>query len=166
MKRQSFWVLLLALLSFSGIHKFYVSVTNVNYAVKEDALQITSRIFTDDLDFVMEERYGFKAQLGTSNENPRADAYLEKYVRSKFTIRINGRESPYHFIGKKVDNDVVICYLEIPKVNYSQIKSIAIQNEILMDVFDDQQNVVHLKMGVDKKSFMFVRGNSTGMLNL
>ena len=36
--------------SLTLAHKFYVSVTNINYSEKTDALQITSRIFVDDLE--------------------------------------------------------------------------------------------------------------------
>ena len=66
-KRTALLFTAVLLLSFASTHKFYVSVTNVVYSEKEDALQITSRIFIDDLEKLLEERYGIKAVMsGTS----------------------------------------------------------------------------------------------------
>lgn len=153
-------------LSFASAHKFYVSVTNIVYAEEEDAFQITSRVFIDDLDDLLEERYGIKAKLATPNEAKIADEYIEKYFRAKFAMELNGKPAEYIFLGKRYDNDVVICYLEIPKVGFSGLKSISIQNEILTDLFEEQQNVVHLKWKGHKKSFVLIKENNKGMLNL
>ena len=154
------------LLSFASAHKFYLSVTNVEYAEENDAFQITSRIFIDDMDDLLEERYGIDSKLATPNESKMADAYIEKYFRSKFVVELNGKPAQYNFLGKQYDNDVVICYLEIPKVGFQGLKSIAIQNEILTDLFEEQQNVVHLKWKGHKKSFVLIKENNKGMLNL
>ena len=59
-----------------------------------------------------------------------------------------------------------MVYLEIPKVGFSKIKTIAATNEVLTDMFEDQQNVVHFKLAGKKKSFVLTRSNNKGMLNL
>ncbi|MDO6519235.1 hypothetical protein SAMN05421766_105141 [Zobellia uliginosa] len=159
-------LLLLPLMAFTAAHKFYVSVTNVNYSEKDKALQITSRIFIDDLDKLLLERYDLKAQLATGEESPLADAYLEKYLRAKFVIEVNGNNADYTYIGKKYDADVVIFYIEVPNVDKATLKSVQIENEILTDLFDEQQNVVHFKIGDQKKSFVLVKSRTKGMLNL
>ena len=46
--KKSLLLLVLPLLAFSTAHKFYVSVTNINYSEKTEAIQITSRVFIDD----------------------------------------------------------------------------------------------------------------------
>ncbi|TMU50832.1 DUF6702 family protein [Flagellimonas algicola] len=157
---------LLLLFSFTTAHKFYLSVTNVVYSEKNTSFQITSRIFIDDLDDVLEERYGIKAQLATDKESLVADAYIEKYLRAKFAIELNGEIVPYTFLGKEYDNDVVICYMELEDVDFSNLKSVSVQNEILTDLFEEQQNVVHLKWKGKKKSFVLIKENNKGMLNL
>lgn len=159
-------VLLLPLLAFTTVHKFYVSVTNINYVQEEDTFQITTRIFIDDLQKVLQERYDLNLQLATKSESDKADAYIEKYVRAKFVIKINGKVVPYTYLGKKYDTDLAVCYLELPKVNFSNIETIEVQNEILMDLFEEQQNIVHIKLEGKKKSFILIRENNKGMLNL
>ena len=58
--KKSFLILLLPLFAFTAAHKFYVSVTNVTYSEKNEALQITSRVFIDDLEEVLKERYDIR----------------------------------------------------------------------------------------------------------
>jgi len=157
---------ILLLFSFTTAHKFYLSVTNVVYSEEDASFQITTRIFIDDLEDVLEERYGIKAELATKNEANMADSYIAKYLKTKFTMELNGRVVPYNFLGKEYDNDVIICYLELENVDFDQLKTIAIQNEVLTDLFEEQQNVVHLKWKGQKKSFVLIKENNKGMLNL
>ena len=159
-------LLLLPLFAFTVIHKYYVSVTTINYSQKDDALQITSRIFIDDLERVLEERYGLTTELNTPEEDKSSDSYIEKYFKTKLLIKIDGEERPFTFLGKKYDADMVVCYMEIPKVELAQAKSVEIRNELLIDVFEEQQNVVNFKWDGKKKSFLLVKENSKGTLNL
>ena len=157
---------MLLFLSFSSAHKFYVSVTNIVYSEEDSAFQITSRVFIDDLDKLLEERYGIEAKLATPKESKIAEEYIEKYFRSKFVVELDGKVVPYNLLGKKYDTDVAICYLEIPNVKLSEVKTMSVQNEVLTDLFDEQQNVVHVKWNGNKKSFVLIRQNNKGMLNL
>ena len=161
-----FLILVLPLLAFSGLHKFYVSVTHVNYSEKEDALQITTRIFIDDLEAVLLERYGVKTLMATPKESELTDQYIEKYLKTKLLIELNEEKREYNFLGKRFDNDVVICYLEIPEVALPNLESVRVQNEVLTDLFEEQQNLVHLKIKGKKKSFVLYKESNKGMLNL
>ncbi len=164
--KNYFFLLVLPLLAFSTAHKFYVSVTNINYSEKDDAFQITTRIFIDDLEDVLKERYGVEGRLATDNESKMANEYLEKYLRTKFVVRLNGQQVTYDFLGKKYDDDVVICYIEVPKVGLETLKTLEFENEILTDLFDEQKNIVHVKWQGNKRSFVLIKSNPKGMLNL
>lgn len=159
-------ILVIPLFAFTIAHKYYVSVTQITYAEKDDALQITSRVFIDDMENLLKERYNVTGNLSTSEEYKLVDEYIEKYVREKFTIEINGKIKPFDFLGKKYDSDVLIFYIEVPKVNFSLIKSIQVENKVLTDLYDDQQNIVHLKIKEIKESFILTKSDAKGMLNL
>ncbi|MGB5667838.1 MAG: DUF6702 family protein, partial [Maribacter sp.] len=103
---------------------------------KDRSLQITSRVFIDDFEKVLEERYGIEANLSTESESKLADEYIEKYLRAKFVMYIDAKVKEYQFLGKKYDNDIMICYLEIPELDLDKIKTIELQNELLTDLFD------------------------------
>ncbi|UWX54142.1 hypothetical protein NYZ99_14115 [Maribacter litopenaei] len=164
--KKGVFLFILPLLAFTAAHKFYISVTNVNYSEKDDALQITSRLFLDDMNAVLKERYGIQPKLGIKAESELNREYFEKYLRSKFTVEIDGKTVPYTFLGKKYDTDMVICYPEVPKINLLGVSTIAITNELLTDMYYDQQNVVHFKVKGQKKSYVLVKSDTKGMLNL
>lgn len=159
-------LVLVPLFAFTGAHKFYISVTNVDYSEKDKAVQIITRVFVDDMNAVLKERYGIQTKLGTDKETDKDLEYLKKYLRTKFVVEINGKKVDYTFIGKKYDTDMLICYLEVPNVPLGNLKKIAIENEVLTDIYDDQQNVVHFKINGTKKSFVLVKSDTKGMLNL
>lgn len=166
MKKKIVLILfVLPLLSFT-VHKFYVSVTNINYAEDSKAFQITTRIFIDDLEALLEERYGISAALATPQELEIADDYIEKYLKAKLVIQLNNEKTEYNFLGKKYDNDVVICYLEIDNIDLNTLKSIEVENEILTDLYEEQKNLVHIKYKGKKKSFVLIKSDTKGMLNL
>ncbi|MEZ4970000.1 MAG: DUF6702 family protein [Flavobacteriaceae bacterium] len=159
-------ILLLPLLAFTVAHKFYISVTSVEYSERYRAIQLTTRIFIDDFDQVLLERYGVKGNLATKEESAMADSYIEKYLKEKFIVEINGKQVDYDFLGKVYDNDIMICYVEVPEINMESTSTISLRNEVLMDLFEDQKNVVHFKLGNQKKSFVLIRENNKGMLKL
>ena len=164
--KRLLFLAVLPLFAFVTVHKFYISVTNVDYSEKDKAVQIITRIFVNDMNAVLTERYGVETKLGTDRENKVDSEYLEKYLRAKFVVEINGKTVPYNFIGKKYDTDMIILYLEVPKIELKNLSNIAVENEILTDLYDEQQNVVHFKIDGKKKSYVLVKSDTKGMLNL
>lgn len=164
--KKVFLLLLLPLFAFTVAHKFYISVTHIGYSEKDKAIQIKSRVFIDDMNSVLLERYGIHAELGTDQESKITREYLEKYIRTKMSVRLDDNTAQYTFLGKTYDNDVMVLYLEVPNVDITKVSRIEIENELLTDFFDDQQNVVHFKIDGKKKSFVLLKSDTKGMLNL
>ncbi|PCE63448.1 DUF6702 family protein [Sediminicola luteus] len=164
-KLLSIGFLAVILMSFSQVHKFYLSVTSINVVEDSDAVQVTLRLFTDDLDAVLETRYGLHAYLNTKDESKVAEEYLEKYLRAKFAIEIDGQEKSFTYLGREYQDDQTVCYLEIEKAGVKTMKSFRVENAVLTDLFEDQQNIVHIRAKGKKKSFNLIKGNDKGMLN-
>lgn len=152
--------------SFTALHKFYVSVTNVEYSEKDQALQVISRVFIDDLEAVLLERYDVQARLGTPEESGLAKAYVERYFRTKFGFAVNGEARDFTFVGYRFDKDLIVCYLEVPGVAPENLKTVEVRNDVLTDLFEEQKNLVHMKVQGKRKSFVLIRENNKGMLNL
>jgi hypothetical protein len=159
-------IALLPCFAFTAAHKFYVSVTQVTYSSEEETLQITSRVFIDDLEQVLKERFGADLHLATSGEEEIAASHIEKYLHTKFVLYINGKETAYSYLGKRYDNDIMVCYMEVSGIPPGSISSLEIQNDLLTDLFEEQKNIVHITINDLKKSFVLVRENNKAMLNL
>lgn len=164
-KRIVFPVLfmLFVLSSAFSFHKFYVGVYQVNYAPEKKMLQITSRIFIDDLNNGVEKKYKTKTNIGTGKETEVDVALLKKYLAENFIIKVNGQSKPITFLSKEVEaNDVLVCYSRINDV--SKIKTLEISNTILVDWNSDQQNITHVSVLGTKKSVLFTASSRKELL--
>lgn len=164
LKKQLFIliILLVTLSSFSALHKFYVSVTQIEYKEEEQSLQIITRIFIDDIEEALRKRYDEKITLISKEQETKVDEYLSTYLKQKLRITVNGKEIYYTFLGKEYDNDLVLCYLEAE--NISSLEIIEVSNLTLMDFFEEQQNLVHVKKGKKRKSLILEKERDNGML--
>lgn len=157
------FLLLMPLLAFTGVHKFYVSLTDIEYNPETEALQIISRVFTDDIEKLLQERYDEELYLVKKDEHPQADEFLEKYVTGKLRISVNGKERKLNYLGKEYDNDQLVLYIEIE--NVEPVERIAVENTILTDLFPEQKNVIKVEVGGEIKSLLLGSAQERGLLN-
>lgn len=143
-------VFILPLFAFNTMHKFYISVTQINYIEDKQSVQITSRIFIDDFENILRERYDESITLAGKNEPQTVNAFVERYLKEKIAIKINNEKANIIFIGKEYDGDIMRCYLEIEGVK--SIQSFEVSNKILFDLFEDQQNIIKTKINAKQKS--------------
>ncbi len=151
--------LFLVLLSSFGVHKFYVSVTQIDYVPSKKRVEITSRIFIDDFNKVLEKKYNKKIYLGSNRQIEGATKLVESYLKEKIRVSINQKTYDLQFLGTEIDNDVLICYL---KVSFSEkITTFGIENSVLTEMFREQQNLVHTNINDEKSSFLLTNSETT-----
>jgi len=160
--RFLFLLLLFSLSSFKTEHKFYVSVTEIEYNNKEQSLQIISRIFVDDLEKLLQKRYEESIHLSKKGESKIATDYIKKYLDKKLEIELDGKFYKWNYVGKEYENDILVFYLEIPDV--PEFKEIVVKNSILIDMFSEQKNLVHVKYKGETKSLILTNGKDEDLL--
>ena len=165
MKNKYKIVLLLAvftLVSSFVIHKFYVSVTQIDFVPKKQRIEITSRIFIDDFEKVLKKKYDKNFYLSTKKEIPEADSYIQKYLEEKLKLIINNKPFKVIFITKEVEDDILICYL---KVDYfEKITTFEIFNSVFTEMFSEQKNIVHTDINGNKKSVLLTYSERSTLL--
>lgn len=154
-------LLIIPLLAFSA-HKYYISLTKIDFIETKKTVQITMRFFIDDIENILQSRYNTKLELATKNENKKANFFIEKYISQKFKITINEEKKTHKYLGKEYDNDVVFFYLEINDID--KIDIIEVQNNMLMETFEEQENYIKLNINDIKKTFILIRANDKEML--
>lgn len=150
--RMFFFITVLFLCTgYTVIHKYYISNTQIDYVEEQQSVQIVSRIFIDDLEAVLQERYDLEpAALALKPEV--SDVYIEKYMSAKFKLKINGEILRPKYLGKKIEGSIVKCFLEVKDVTH--IETVEISNQMLFDLFSQQQNIVKLHIDKIYKSYM------------
>ncbi len=157
-------VLILPLLAMSSsVHKFYVSITKVEYIEEEETLQIIAKIFTEDLENTLRERYHPEIYLDSKKETQAEEDYILKYINKKVNIKVNDSPVTLDYIGKEYDNDIIKIYFEVK--NVSALNSFEIENRILMEMFQEQQNIIHFKKNKLRKSLTLDVDNPNAVLN-
>ena len=151
----------LGVVSF-GIHKFYVSIYQINYVPEKKMLQITSRIFIDDLNAVLYKKYNKRTFLGEPNESPDDIILMKKYVSDNLFIKVNGQQKPLNYLSNELEGNVIICYFNIKEI--SKIKTLEVKNTALLELNSEQQNIMQSTIYGEKQSLLLTEGTISGML--
>lgn len=157
-----FLLVIIPLLAFA-MHKYYISLTKIDFIENEKMVQITMRFFIDDIENTLENRFDIKLELDTENENKKANTFLEKYIVSKFKVIINENVKTLNFLGKEYENDVVFFYLEITDIE--TVNKIEVQNRMLFEEFPEQENYIKFNINKSKKTYILSKKNDKEMLN-
>jgi len=140
-----------------------MGVFQVNYAAEKKMIQVTSRIFIDDLNNGMEKKYHKKTFIGTEKETPEDLELFKKYLSENFIIKVNGQSKPITFLSKEIEaGDVLVCYSRIKDVE--KFKTLEILNTILVDWNAEQQNITHISAFGTKKSVLFTESSRKEVL--
>lgn len=152
-----FWTLT----SFS-FHKFYIGIYQIEYAQEKKMIQITTRIFIDDINEVLEKNYHKKTHIGDKNQSAEDVVLMNKYVSENFSIKVNGQNKPFEYMSTEVESNILIGYYKIRDI--SKVKTLEVKNTILMDLFPDQQNIIQSKIYGEKQSLLLTVDNTKGVL--
>ena len=150
-----FFIYLLGAVSF---HNFYVSTTSIRFVPDEKSLQITTQVFLDDFESVLQQNGHEKTRLIPEVSQEEIDILVEDYLRKNITFKAQEKTIDFEFLGKVYKNDVLIAYMEL-KIDSIQ-SSLSIKNTIFFDYLPDQKNIIHFKFASKRKSFLAVSSKS------
>jgi hypothetical protein len=160
--QNSVFVVLFLVLTSMATHKFYVAIYQINHAKEKKMLQITARLFIDDINEAIEKKFHKKSYLASDKETPEQVELLKKYLLEKFIIKVNGQQKSIIFVSKETEDNVLICYLKISDV--TKITSLEVENSIIMENHFDQQNIIQANFNGSKHSLLLTSESFKGML--
>ncbi len=136
-------------------HEFHLSKCQIAYNQEAQVLQISLHLFIDDLEEALRQQGADKLYICTEKESEKAEDYIYKYLQQKFQINLEGTVINYSFLGKEISEDLsaVWCYLEVK--NITAFGKMRVKNNLLMEVFEDQKNIISI-LGPDKKKSYFL----------
>lgn len=147
----------------SAFHPLHVSVTEIEFDEKDKALEIMMRVFIDDAELTMSNRYR-KPTLDILN--PKGDLTVDRmmvdYLKDHFKISLDNKAQTLNYLGHEKDGDVFILYIEVPQVK--KWKTIQVMNDIFMETHEDQSNLVHVTVRKQVKSMRLTKGASVDKL--
>jgi hypothetical protein len=130
-------------------HPLYTSVTEIEYNEKEQSVEVTCRLFTDDFESILRKNYNTKVDLfndGFKN----AATYIPAYIKKNLALTVNGKAVTLQYIGYERKNEACWCYFEatgIPTPNKMEVTT-----TLLYDFTDKQINMIHATVNGNRKS--------------
>lgn len=154
------FLLLINYMSGMSLHAFHVSVCEIEFDQDKKQLEITHRIFLDDLEMGLINWSGEKIDILNPSDPKRLDNLIGQYLSEKTSYTLNGKTVRVNYLGSEKEDAVMYCYQVVSEVK--KLKSIKISNTVLMETYGDQSNVVHVERLSETKSLKLSKGESSG----
>lgn len=144
-------------------HAFYVSVCEIYHNPKNLTLEISMKIFADDLELAIQKSGKEDFTILENSNKVEVESEIEKYLEDKLVIDVNSKTTHKTLIGYELENDALICYVEIKGVK--DLKHIKIRNSIITEVYADQINLTHLQYKDQLKSLRTIKSDPEGEID-
>jgi hypothetical protein len=135
----------------SAPHPFYVSVTEINHNAASKSLEISCRIFADDMEDVLKQQNKTLVDFTDAKQQARNDGFVSAYISRHLALKADGKPVPLSYVGFEKDKESVYCYFEV--TGLSAVKKLDVSNSILQDYIDKQINIIHVTVGGNRKSY-------------
>lgn len=139
-----------------GVHAIHVSVSEINYSEKDKALQISSRIFIDDLELAIRSKLNSpELDLLHPPTGQTIDLLVSDYLTNHLKFKLDNKPAKIHYLGHEIEDLAIICYIEIESVK--KFKMLEVYNSVIQEIHNDQSNLVHITYKGPVKSFRLVK---------
>lgn len=135
---------------FQLFHPFHVSVCDIELNREAKSIQISQRIFLDDLELALNNRYDAGLIIDDESMKSSRDSLISLYLGHRLEVIVDGKKKEARYLGSEFEEDGIWCYIEIEGIK--KVKELKVTNTILFEQFDDQANIIHFKKGDFEKS--------------
>lgn len=133
------------------LHPFFVSVIDMKHNEKDKSIEVSLRIFTDDLEGALKKNYNLITDLGKDVNNNLLNNAVAKYIQSKLQITVDGKAKTMKYIGYEIIKESAWVYVEFDDVNL--VKKIDMSCSLLYDCQDKQSNIFNIKANGTEKNY-------------
>lgn len=131
-------------------HPFYISVTEINHNASDKTIEVSCKIFTDDLEGALKKSLQATVDLSNAAQHEKAGVLVNQYVQQHLKLMANGKAVPLKFVGYEKEAESVYCYFEGNDVPV--LKKLDISTSILQDFTKEQINIIHATAGGHRQS--------------
>jgi hypothetical protein len=132
-------------------HPFYVSVVEINHNAQEKTLEVSCKIFVDDLEAILKQNFKASVDLGNDGQETRNGQLIHDYISKHLSLSADGKAAKLSFIGFEREKAYAWCYFEVTGI--SSIKKLDVTNSILHDYKEEQINIMHININGNRKSY-------------
>ncbi|MCW3112230.1 MAG: hypothetical protein JWR18_626 [Segetibacter sp.] len=131
-------------------HPFYVSVTEVSHNARTRSIEVSCKMFAEDIENVLKQNYKASVDLTNNNLQAENNRLMNDYMLKHLSFSIDLKPTAFKFVGFEKEKESVYCYLEV--ANVPSLKKISISNSILYDFKKEQINIIHVMVDGKRQS--------------
>jgi len=135
---------------FTFLHPFYVSVTDISHNQKTKSLEISSKIFFDDLESDIEKENNLRIDILKPQNKELVNNLIAKYLKKHIQIKVNGKITSLKYLGYEIQEEAIWCYLEIENIN--KVNLIEVDNNVLYNLHKEQINMLNVIINGKRQS--------------
>ncbi|SCB81125.1 hypothetical protein GA0116948_101374 [Chitinophaga costaii] len=135
---------------FSLFHPFFVSVTEIKHDAAKKELQVSCRIFYDDLENALKTHYKTPVDILHPANRKSVDALVADYLGKHLLISVDGKTVVVKYLGYQIEEEAAWCYLVAEAVPAA--KQVQVKDDILYNEHAEQINMIHVIVGGERKS--------------
>lgn len=144
-------VQLLMMSWLSVAHPFYVSMTDINHNTSTKELEVSVRIFTDDLEATLRKTFGGKIDVLHPQDKNKMNQMITTYIQSHLQLQVDGKPVQLSFVGYEQQEESIWTYMEVK--NVASVKKLSLKNNLLHDYNTNQINMMHVKANGKEQSY-------------
>jgi hypothetical protein len=134
----------------SAKHPFYIAVTEMNLNPSDKTLEVSCKMFADDLEQIIEKKNHAELDISAEKDKGKFDAYIPAYIKTHLSLSIDGKPATLSYIGFEKEKESAYCYFQVE--NVSSLKKVDINDSILQDYTSEQINIIHVSVNGKRQS--------------
>lgn len=147
----------------AAYHPFYVAVTEINHNATDKTLEISCKMFSEDIEQALEKTFNTTLDISVEKDKANFEKYLPDYIGKHLAINVDGKPAKLKFIGFETEKESAYCYFEVD--NIASVKKIDLSNSILHDFTEEQINIMHVTVNGKRQSVKLNYPDKTSSLN-
>ncbi len=132
-------------------HPFYVSVTEINHNATDKTLEISCKMFAEDIEQSLEKNYKMQLDISSDKDKAAFDKYIPDYFRKHLNLVVEGKPVKLTYIGYEKEKESLFCYFQVD--NIAALKKLDISNDILYDFNEAEINIMHVIVNGKRQSY-------------
>lgn len=141
------------------VHPLHVSVCDV--VQKNDEVELTFKIFYDDLQTAMGLVPGEEIPAKYSG----ADALIKDFISKNFKIKVNGKPAELKYKESYKAMPAIWTEMTLSNIKVSELKTLEIENDIMIGLFNDQTNIINVAVKNHKKNYALNKNETSVKIN-
>ena len=144
-----FFTVWLNICSLFFAHSSYFSVTDMDVDAQRGIVVLNIRLFVDDLETILHNKYDVDGWIGTPNEHRDSRRLLKEYVNERFSITVNNGEKIELVVDSTTisNEDEAMMWFYMRGTAKQPIRLIEVDNRLMTDFFSIQSNLVIISAG-------------------